>query len=316
MSTLFPEVKPVQRQDWHLTSSGVAHQYRAPLGTQFPNASLQPRVNEPLPLSLLQPDQMTRYKMHTTTTGTFHDRKFVPQQLRQPFYEGLKYDRFHNIKDLSEKLGPGSWRRPLSMGYEKSETQDEFVARKGIREHYYFDDIFKNRPFLLNDHLQDGPTKYGSASTINPKLSGKIIDPTNMGILDMNEPYLTTYRIVHRPFTPQEKDFSKNASVDKEFLKNPIARTHQPMRDVVKFKFHTIIPPLSKTVIHVPHRGLLTEYQEIYQTPSDVKRSQDVYCPEDTPWALPEPSAKSIMSVPRFYTTEYQTIGKREMVPV
>ena len=36
-----------------------------------------------------------------------------------------------------------------------------------------------------------------------------------MGIADINEPYLTTYRVVHRPFTAQEKDLSKSAAIDK-----------------------------------------------------------------------------------------------------
>ena len=67
--------------------------------------NFQPTVHNPLPLLLVQPDQVTRDKMHTTTTGTFHDKKFVQRQLTHPVFEkGPNLMRAHYVKDLSEKV--------------------------------------------------------------------------------------------------------------------------------------------------------------------------------------------------------------------
>lgn len=314
MATLFSEVNSKPRQDWHLTSSGVGHQYRP--GIDFYDSKDQ-TIHEPLPLSLVKPNQVIPSMMYTTTTGSIHDKKFIQRQLTHPVFEkGPNLRQCHYVKDLMEKLGPGSWRQPLSMGYQKTETQDEFDAKEGIKDHYLFDDISIKGQFLPNDGLQASSTKHGTASTINPKLKSRIVDLSDMGIFDVNEPYLTTNQVYHRRFKPREKELSKNAAVNKELFHSPVAKTLQPMRDTTRFKFRTVIPRLPKTIKHVPHKGQLTEYQEIYQRPSDVKYTQDVYCPEDTPWTLPKPSAESITTVPRFYTTEYQTIGKKESVPI
>jgi len=63
---------------------------------------------------------------------------------------------------LQCQLGKGGWRRPLTMGNQKSETQDRFDNATGVRQKYHFDDaagLGLPRNFNLHDHHVEGPSK-------------------------------------------------------------------------------------------------------------------------------------------------------------
>jgi len=55
------------------------------------------------------------------------------------------------------QLQPGRWRRPLTMGYQTSETHEEFRAQPGISEPS--DPAHNPRGFLIDGHLKDGPSQ-------------------------------------------------------------------------------------------------------------------------------------------------------------
>lgn len=46
----------------------------------------------------------------------------------------------------------------------------------------------------------------GVIDTENPKLKGRVFYPSDLGIMDLNEPYLTTNMKYHRVFKPKELD--------------------------------------------------------------------------------------------------------------
>jgi len=55
------------------------------------------------------------------------------------------------------QLQPGRWRRPLSMGYQTSETHEEFRAQPGISEPH--DPPHKPQGFLIDGHQNSGPSQ-------------------------------------------------------------------------------------------------------------------------------------------------------------
>lgn len=60
------------------------------------------------------------------------------------------------------QLGKGSWRRPLTMGNQVSETHDRYNNSAGVRQKYHFDDaagLGLPQPFMLHDHHVEGPSK-------------------------------------------------------------------------------------------------------------------------------------------------------------
>lgn len=331
------EIKYNERQDaknWQHTSTGVGHHYRP--GYYFPDSEFKTLLREPLPPNLAKEDEVTRDKPYLTTKEYFHDQKFPGllykdhQHKKAPGHWKVTY-----MKDLTEKLGQGGWRRPLTMGNQLSEMKAEYQAKNPeVRDKYNFEEVYRPQNFLLQDHHKEGPSKTGVPSTQNPKLQGKPFYVKDKAILNVLDPYLSTTQRDHRMFPKDEVNGYPRKDVPtywqcEEYTKawghglhhNPlpkdnVPRDKLPMRDEMVFPTATKIPRLPKSLVPVPHAGLKTLYGESFQTPSHVNMKENYYCPVDTPFKLPDPNTKSIYTAPKMYKTEYQNIGCRNPITV
>ncbi|XP_046573804.1 uncharacterized protein LOC124281845 [Haliotis rubra] len=329
----FKEVNSERRQDWHETSAGVGHHYRP--GYYFPNSEFQTQLREPLPSDLAKPDEITRDQIFQTTYGNAHDRKYPGGMFANTVHNKAPgHWKVNYVKDVAEKLGKGGWRRPLTMGNQQSETQDKFCAASGIREKYHFEDFAGPQNFILQDHHKEGPSKYGRATTQNPKLQGKPFYVRDKGVLSLLDPYLSTTQKDHRSFKPDElkkypkKDIATTWQCEdmpkswghglkhNPFPKDSVPREPLPMRDTMMFPTATKIPRQPKAMVPVPHSGLKTEYSDLYIRPSHVRMRENFYCPVDTPFTLPNAGTKSVMTAPKMYNTEYQNVGSKKPVIV
>ncbi|XP_005105255.1 uncharacterized protein LOC101859880 [Aplysia californica] len=328
------EVKYGRRQDWHLTSTGVGHHHRP--GYFFPDSEFKTLLREPLPPGLAKENEVTNDKPYLTTKEQFHDKKYPgllykdPEHKKAPGHWKVTY-----MKDLTEKLGQGGWRRPLTMGNQLSEMKAEYQSKAPeVKEKYKFEEVYHPQNFLLQDHHKEGPSKVGAASTQNPKLQGQPFYVKDKGVLNILDPYLSTTQRDHRMFTQGEMgDYPKKDVPTywqcEEYPKawghglhhNPlpkdnVPRGKLPMRDETIFPTATKIPRLPKALVPVPHAGLKSLYDESFQFPSHVNMKENYYCPVDTPFKLPDPGTKSVYTAPKMYNTEYQNIGSRKPITV
>ncbi|KAK6183852.1 hypothetical protein SNE40_002376 [Patella caerulea] len=333
METNFEEIRKEGRQDWNQTSTGVGHQYRP--GYYFPDSQYRSLMNEPLPANLAKPDEVIECRRYDTTSGKAFDRKYPGTTYSNPIhYKSPGHWKLNYVKDHVEKLGNGGWRRPLTMGNQKTETQDKFCAEPGMRDKYFFEEVYYPQNFVLQDHHKDGPSKVGVGSTTNDKLKGRPFKVGDCGVLPLLDPYLSTSHQVHRPFKSAElKKYPKKDVATywecEEYPKtlgfglkqNPlpkdnVPRDRLPMRDTLIFPTKTKIPRQPKALVPVPHSGLKTIYKDQYSRPSDVRMKNNFYCPVDTPYTLPDPGSNSVMTAPKMYKTEYNNVGSGKPIVV
>lgn len=332
----FKEMKYHPRQDWNQTSAGVGHQYRP--GYHFPSSHFKPSIGEPVPPPLAKQDNITRDQHFETTTGKYHDNKYPGTTYSNPIHQKAPgHWKVDYVKDLAEKLQAGGWRKPLTMGHQMSETRDRFNSAPGVRQKYHFDDVAGlglPQDYLLHDHHVEGPSKLGQATTQNPKLQGKPFYVRDQGVLQHLDPYLSTTQKDHRAFQPRElkkypkkdvatywqcEDYPKawgHGLKENPFPKTAVKRDPLPMRDTMVFPTATKVPRPPKAMVPVPHSGLKSEKMDRYVRPSDIKGKEAVYCPVDTPFTLPAPGSKSVMTAPKMYNTEYQFIGSEKPIMV
>ncbi|XP_013409529.1 uncharacterized protein LOC106173086 [Lingula anatina] len=321
-----------RRQDLHHTSTGVGHDYRP--GYYFPSSNYQPVLNEPMPPSLAKQDEITNTRRFETTTGHFHDKKYLDGVYSNPIHKKAPgHWKVGYVKDHIEKLGKGSWRKPLTMGNQKTEQQDQFDNKRGLN--VGTQEFTPNpQPFNLLNHHNEGPSKKMVPSTLNEKIKGMVFYPKDKGVLRLDDTYLTTTNKDHRAFSRHELDGypRKDATTYWECEEYPkawghgqkhnpvpkdtVPRENLPMRDPTWFKFKTKIPRQPNAMLPVPHSGLKSLQQDSYVTPSDVKLRDIFFCPVDTPYVLPEPGPKSTFTAPKMYKTEYNHIGGEEVVIV
>ncbi|CAH1787255.1 unnamed protein product [Owenia fusiformis] len=318
------------------TSTGVGHHFRP--GYYFPSASFQTLIREPLPPGLAKKDEVPNDEKYPTTTGKVHDRKFPnPTGIYGNDYGIHKKApgswKVHYVKDLSEKLGKGGWRKPLTMGNQSSEMMDKYKAEPGIKMDFEFDP--RPQDFILKNHHKNGPSKQMVPSTQNDKLRGKTFMPKDKGVLNLHDDmYLTTTNKDHRPFNPRElKGYSKkdvptyweceeypkawgHGLKHNPLPKDSVPRERPPMRDTMVFPSATRIPRLPNSMKPVPHSGLKTLQKDSYMKPSDVKARDIFFCPVETPYSLPNAGPKSIMTSPGMYKTEYTNVGSGAPITV
>lgn len=332
----FQETKNEPRQDWQQTSTGVGHHHRP--GYYFPNSDFKALIYDPVPPPLARQDEITRDQHFKTTYGDFHDPKYGKGVYGNPIHQKAPgHWKVNYVKDLAEKLDKGGWRKPLTMGNQLTETKEEFSNKAGVRQRYHFEDtagLNLPQPYNLNDHHKEGPSKYGQGTTQNPKLQGQPFYVRDKGVLNLLDPYLSTTHKDHRSFKPNElKKYPKKDVATywecEEYPKawghglkhNPVPkdnvpREKLPMVDPTWFKTRTTIPRQPKPLLPVPHGGLKSLYAESFQQPTDVKAKENYYCAVDTPFVLPEPGSKSVMTAPKMYNTEYQHVGSNKPVMV
>ncbi|XP_051899177.1 uncharacterized protein LOC127585615 [Pristis pectinata] len=325
-----------RRPDLHLTSSGVGLHHSP--GRYWPPSDFRFFFKDPLPPKLRELNAIHPYdevfNCYETTTGSAHNLKTIGGVLGHPRHvKARNHWNVHYMKDLSEKLSRRDWKTALNMANQTSEMKDKFTGRLPQS----MDTAFRAgpQPFPLDNHLNNGPSKNIVASTENAALAGKEYYVRDKDVLRLNDIYLSTTNKDFRAFKKEELEgFPKKDVVTfwqtEDYPKvwghglkeNPLPKEAQrivrqpgPMIDPAVFPAPTRIPRQPKHLPPVPNRGLKTLFQESYQPPSDVKRTQDVFCPLRAPWVVTqEASVPEIMSVPLMYKTEYMTYGSKRPV--
>ncbi|XP_044134079.1 uncharacterized protein LOC122926684 isoform X1 [Bufo gargarizans] len=328
-----------RRQDWHLTSTGVGHDYKPPVS--FPPANIKSTISEPLPATLRELSEATAYdeliNTFETTTGSTHNRKYCAGVLPQPSHPlPPPHWKVHYNKDLWDKvrrLKLRAWRTPLDPGNQSSEMKAEFKGRPAQPTTTNFHAGLQ--PFSLENHINRGPSQAIVATTENRTLAGEPFYIRDKGVLSLNDIYASTTARDFRAFTAKElegypkkdiltywqaEDYPK--AWGHGLKENPLPKESQPtlrrpppMRDTLQFPTATKLPRIPPRAKSVPHRGFKTLVQESYQWPLDAKRSQDVYFPLECPWTKPRQGPlPEIMSVPKMYETEYETYGSERPV--
>uniref|UniRef100_H3BET3 Stabilizer of axonemal microtubules 3 n=2 Tax=Latimeria chalumnae TaxID=7897 RepID=H3BET3_LATCH len=293
----------------------------------------QSTLHDALPPELWEIDQVSPYdevinRFHTTT-GSYHNRKYPGELPSRPFYRrGPPLWTIHSIKEFSDKLKERQWRRPLTMGHQKSESHDKFDGR----HHVFTGTNFRSgpQPFVLANHHINGPSKLLVPSTENTKLAGKLYYVRDRDVLNLNNIYLSTTNKDFRAFRKEELEgYPKKDIVTywqaEDYPKawghglqeNPLPKEAQriirdptPMRNQRWFPSATKIPRLPHRAAPVPYTGMRTLKQESYQWPADVKQTQERFCPLEAPWVIPrEGPVPEIMAVPKMYETDYQNYG-------
>ncbi|XP_063798520.1 stabilizer of axonemal microtubules 3 [Pseudophryne corroboree] len=325
-----------RRQDWHLTSTGVGHNYRAQV--PFPPAHIQSSLFEPLPPVQQQTSDIRAcdglISIYETTSGSAHARKYPGGVLAQPNHPlPPPHWKVHYNKDLWDKLKLREWRTPLDPVNQSSEMKSQFLGAPAQATTSTFH--AGPQPFTLENHLNKGPSQSLVATTENKIVSGEPFYIRDNGVLSLNDIYASTTARDFRAFTTKElegyakkdaltywqaEDYPKawghgmkENPLPKEML--PTLRRPPPMRDTMQFPVATKLPRIPPRAKSVPHRGLKTLAQETYHWPLDAKRSRDVYCPLECPWTMPHPGAE-ITSVPKMYEKEYDTYGSNRPVAV
>ncbi|KAM9299408.1 stabilizer of axonemal microtubules 3 [Gastrophryne carolinensis] len=324
-----------RRQDWHLTSTGIGHDYRGQL--PFPPPHIKSTISEPLPPALQQSSEVTSFdellNTYETTTGSTHNRKYPGGLFSQPSHPfAPPHWKVHYNKDLWDKLKLRSWR---TQEKPQSEMKSEFQGRPARSTYSTFHS--GPQPFLLENHLNQGPSQSIVATTENKDMSGAPYYIRDNGVLNLNDMYASTTMRDFHAFTEKElqgypkkdiltywqaEDYPKvwghglkENPLSKET--QPILRRPPPMRDTMQFPTATKLPRLPPRARSVPHRGLKTLAQESYQWPLSAKRSHDVYFPMECPWTMPRTGPlPEIMSVPKMYQTESETYGSKALVLV
>lgn len=294
-------------QNLFTTSTGTGHHWRP--GYYFPSSNFKPVVMDPVPVSLNQKNEVLPGTHYETTNNKFHDNKYPNQDLYNEALslkqtKALPCYKVNYINDLVEKLNSKP-RRPLTMAFQQSEYKEGYepaeselfyeLERPNHRENYLFEDERQNQ---LTKNAFDG-----NVQPLPP--SRKPIDPSQMGVLSLLDPYMTTYNKEHKKWNKDQWNGigKKNAVTiyDTEETpkawgfgtkQNPIpidepSRANLPMRDDIWFKTET-----KQRQVHCPpkpvkHGGLTTEARDNFIIPSDVKAKDTKLCPIDTPYCQP-----------------------------
>ncbi|XP_069765245.1 stabilizer of axonemal microtubules 3-like isoform X2 [Narcine bancroftii] len=322
-----------RRHDLHLTSSGVGLHYTP--RRYFPPARFASLLKDPLPPKLRELSANHPYdevfNCYETTSGSAHNLKTIGGILSHPRHVKVPSLRnVHYMKDVMEKLSRRDWKTPLNMANQTSEMKDKYTGRLPPS----MDTAFKAgpQPFPLANHLNNGPSKNIVASTEYTALAGREYYLRDKDTLPLNDIYLSTTSKDFRSFKKEEfpkKDFATywqtedNLKAQGHGLKEnllpkggqQIFRDSRPMTDPTVFSVSTRIPRLPKRLPPVPNRGLKTLFQESYQPPSNVKWTQDVFCPLRVPWeGTKEAPIAEILSVPQMYKTGNMMYGSKQPV--
>lgn len=319
-----------ERNDLHLTSTGVGHQFKEPLS--FPPINFQRSVVNSLPRPLSHGDQVQDF--YKTTTGSYHNYKPTQSALSNEIY---KKAPAHYCVDYTEdtikKLHVKPQRQPLTMGNQASEMKSQYTGREGIS----LDTEFSNdvQPKNFRHHHVEGPVKQLVPSTCNKELAGDTYHVQDRGVLSYHgDMYLTTTQKDHRAFKKQElsqyprKDYGTywecegypkawgHGSKTNPLPPDSVPRESGPMRDPIWFKSATMIPRLPKSMQCVRNKGMCSEVRANFTSPSDEKRKVLFESSVSTPWEIKGPGPEEIFSIPKMYESEYQFYGGTRPVMV
>jgi len=320
-------------QNLFTTSTHTAHHWRP--GFYFPSSNFKTVIMDPIPPSLNSKDQVLPNIHFATTNNTYHDNKYPNQDLYNDALalkqvKPLPSYKVNYLYDVVEKLNAKP-RRPLTMAFQKSEYKNQYEEQESELA-YEFDRPLHGRNYLDEDEKTNKFTEIIYDGNVKPTVPyRKPVDPSQIGVFNLLDPYLTTYNKEHKKWTKDQQNGigKKNAVTiyDTEeatkawgfgLKQNPIEenpRKNLPMRDDIWFKSETKQRQVHHPPQNVPHCGMTTEMKENYTIPSDVKAKEAKLCPIDTPFILPAHGLKSAYSTPGMYRSEYTNIGRGRPVP-
>jgi len=318
-----------ERNDLHLTSTGVGHSYNE--SPPFPPTGFQRTALDPLPPQLQEKDPCSYF---STTTGTYHNYKPNNTVLSNAIHKkAAGHWKVGYVEDVIKKLQVQPWRKPLTMGNQNSEMKSQFTAREGIPMSRHFSSDLQ--PPKFRHHNNEGPLKSLVRSTQNKELKGEKYLVPERGVLSYHgDMYLTTTQKDHRAFTKVElekypkKEYATfwecegyprawgHGSKVKQLPQNVVPKEKSPMRDSMWFKSSTVIPRVPKSMDLVPNRGMCSEAMANYVVPDERKHQETVICSVPSPWTASAPGPEDIFSVPNMYKTEYGNYGSRKHITV
>ncbi|XP_056652747.1 uncharacterized protein SAXO3 isoform X2 [Monodelphis domestica] len=237
-----------------------------------------------------------------TTSGAAYVPKTHGDIYGQPSYRLTPMiERAVGIKDLGEKIAARPFRRPLSMAYQKSETRDKYQGWPNLGP----ETILRvgPQPWELADHHAQGPSQAMIPTTKNPVLAGKPFHISDQGVLDRQQPYMTTTARAHRLFTKKQLGICRPKSV-KKTLQQSCAELN---RRTVKTLPRAV--GISQTQTRVPHRGALSLTQESFVAPQHPMSLPDRFCPLEAPWVAQRQAIPSLQNMPHLYRTESSRYG-------
>uniref|UniRef100_A0A3Q0KSH5 Core 1 udp-galactose:n-acetylgalactosamine-alpha-r beta 1,3-galactosyltransferase, putative n=2 Tax=Schistosoma mansoni TaxID=6183 RepID=A0A3Q0KSH5_SCHMA len=313
----------MQNDEIFKTSYGVGHHWRK--GFYFPDSNTMAKLSKRHTWSL-EPESAVRFDdQYQTSNRLMYDRKIpkdflkFPQNPLPPHHWDVHY-----INDFRSRFLSGGYRRPLSPSHQTTETKESYGGVDGPSELWR---PLSMRPFEIEDHHTDGPSKNIIPSTKNASLSGRVLHPKDKETLRYLDPYLTTYMKDHRVWKPEElKETSEKnmptylnvtgyptsnvfGSESKPIPIEGIGKQKQPMIDTLKFNCPTDSTRIQPISHHVAHTFEST-YQSEYKQPNSLLRKADKLCPTDTPFTLPDPGTVLVHATPNMYKTEYSVIGE------
>ncbi|CAH8576023.1 unnamed protein product [Schistosoma rodhaini] len=190
----------MQNDEIFKTSYGVGHHWRK--GFYFPDSNTVAKLSKRHTWSLESESAVKFEDQYQTSNRLMYDRKIpkdflkFPQNPLPPHHWDVHY-----INDFRSRFLSGGYRRPLSPSHQTTETKESYGGADGPSELWR---PLSMRPFEIEDHHTDGPSKNIIPSTKNASLSGRVLYPKDKETLRYLDPYLTTYMKDHRVWKPEE----------------------------------------------------------------------------------------------------------------
>ncbi|XP_043851525.1 uncharacterized protein LOC122749292 isoform X1 [Dromiciops gliroides] len=292
------------RPDWRRLSSGVGVPPGPGSTFPFPPPNVRTTVPESLPPAAEHDSHMLDFdevfSRWETSSGAAHGRKTHGDVYAQPAYPLIpRVKRTLGIKDFAEKLQLRPCRYPLTMAYQKSETQDKYQGWPNLGP----ETIRRSgpQPWELADHHAQGPSQAMIPSSKNSALSGQPFFIPEQGVLHRHQPYLTTSARDFRHFT--RKELASHPRYQTVCDRPPLM-VLEPLRPLPR------VPRLGQAHPRVPHRGAVSQTKESYGTLQHPLRLSDRFCPLEAPWVGPQVQpVLGLQTVPHVYRTENSRYG-------
>merc|ERR1712128_316924 len=307
------------RTDLHLTSTGKGHFLHHQSLQPFPPANFERHFNKAPPSALLRP-HVNKNQQFETTTGSAHGEK-----TQKAVHRNVKYKKapgHWNVHYMDRTIGKlnAENKRSFTMADRVSEMTSKYIPKENYR---------------AVNHAATATTMGG------PSRTAQQTDQTVMAHIN---PYLTTTKKDHRPFTTTEQGRAyakKNALTFWEFENypkvwghgsndganippRPVLNKNDSMRDLtmggLEIKSETTKIPARPSAIHVPNKGLKSLVQSSYIRHAGAPRLDLSAVEPPQPFAAYFNHGRGrnadTSNCPSMYTTEYGFYGDKETVRV
>ncbi|CAH8546774.1 unnamed protein product [Dicrocoelium dendriticum] len=138
----------LKTDDVFRSSYGVGHHWRSPY--YFPDSNTLQTLSKNVVCSKIQENVVKPAEHYQTTTGTTHNYKIIPEELRVNGNSLAPHHwKLHYINEFRTRYLAKHPTRSLSPSNQKTETQDSYQACDGPAELWRPSSI---KPFVLEQH--------------------------------------------------------------------------------------------------------------------------------------------------------------------